>query len=175
MKKNQTKRMVSAAVCVALGVILPVAFHSIPNAGSIFLPMHIPVLLCGLLCGWPYGLACGVLAPVLSSLITGMPPAAYLPSMVCELAAYGLLSGLFTRYIKIGNRMVSLYIALIAAMVAGRIVYGVLNALIFMAGHYAFSVFITAAFVTALPGIIIQLILIPSLVRLLEKAHLGLV
>ena len=96
-------------------------------------------------------------------------------AMVCELAAYGLLSGLFTRYIKIGNRMVSLYIALIAAMVAGRIVYGVLNALIFMAGHYAFSVFITAAFVTALPGIIIQLILIPSLVRLLEKAHLGLV
>ncbi|HBN82057.1 MAG TPA: ECF transporter S component, partial [Ruminococcaceae bacterium] len=87
MKTNQTKKLTAAGMCIALGIVLPIAFHAIPNAGSILLPMHIPVLLCGLLCGWPYGLACGVLSPLLSSLLTGMPPAAYLPSMVCELAA----------------------------------------------------------------------------------------
>ena len=65
---TQTKRLVLAALCVALGVVLPVAFHSVANAGSIFLPMHIPVLLCGIICGWPYGLACGVLTTKRSSI-----------------------------------------------------------------------------------------------------------
>lgn len=173
MKRKQTKRLVSAAMCVALGVVLPLAFHSIPNAGSIFLPMHIPILLCGLLCGWQYGLACGILAPVLSSLITGMPPAAYLPSMLCELAAYGFMSGLLIQYIKTGRRFADLYLSLIAAMLVGRVLFGILNALIFQAGNYSFSLFVAAAFVTALPGIVIQLILIPSVVRLLEKANLA--
>ncbi|MEG1275596.1 MAG: ECF transporter S component, partial [Ruthenibacterium sp.] len=94
LSTNRTKKLVLAALCVALGMILPMAFHAVPNAGGIFLPMHIPVLLCGLVCGWQYGLACGVLAPLLSSLITGMPPAAFLPGMLCELAVYGLVSGL---------------------------------------------------------------------------------
>ena len=80
--KNSTKKMAYAAICVALGVVLPIAFHSIQNAGSIFLPMHLPVLLCGLLCGPWYGLICGILAPLLSSVLTGMPPAAILPVMM---------------------------------------------------------------------------------------------
>ncbi len=84
MRKSQTnaRQLVMAALCAALGVVLPVALHSIPNAGSILLPMHIPVLLCGLVCGPVYGLGCGVLTPLLSSLITGMPPAAVLPYAV---------------------------------------------------------------------------------------------
>ena len=92
MEKNHVKNLVTAAMCVALGIILPMAFHTIQNAGSIFLPMHIPVLICGLACGWQYGLLCGVLTPLLSSLLTGMPPAAILPAMLCELAVYGLLT-----------------------------------------------------------------------------------
>lgn len=170
MKKNQTKQMVLAALCVALGVVLPLAFHSIPNAGSIFLPMHIPVLLCGLLCGWPYGFACGILAPLLSSLCTSMPPIAYLPSMLCELVTYGLVAGLLTQFVRTGKRMLDIYIQLVGAMIAGRIVYGVLNALIFSAGKYSFAIFVSGAFVTALPGIIIQLVLLPTIVLILEKA-----
>ena len=91
--KFNTKQLVLAALCVALGVVLPVAFHSIPNAGSVLLPMHIPVLLCGLVCGPVYGLLSGILTPLLSSMITGMPPMAYLPGMLCELSAYGLAAG----------------------------------------------------------------------------------
>ena len=74
MKNNKVKRLVLAAACVALCVVLPIAFHSIPNAGQVILPMHIPVLLCGLICSWPYGFLCGLLGPLLSSLITGLPP-----------------------------------------------------------------------------------------------------
>ena len=166
--KFNTKQLVLAALCVALGVVLPVAFHSIPNAGSVLLPMHIPVLLCGLVCGPVYGLLSGILTPLLSSMITGMPPMAYLPGMLCELAAYGLLR----RFVRTGKRPLDLYIQLVSAMLIGRLVYGVMNALIFSAGNYSFAVFVSGAFVTALPGIVIQLVLLPAVVLLLEKARL---
>jgi len=169
---SKTKSITISALFAALCVILPMAFHSIANAGQILLPMHIPVLLCGMICGWPYGLACGILGPVLSSLLTGMPPMAILPSMLIELATYGFVSGLLARTINTKNRILDLYIPLIGAMLAGRLVFGILNALIFRAGNYTFEIWLTAAFVTALPGIIIQLIVIPAVVFLLRKARL---
>ncbi len=169
---TSTKRLILAGLCVALGIVLPVAFHSVANAGSIFLPMHIPVLLCGLICGWPYGLACGVLAPLLSSLITGMPPMAYLPSMLCELAVYGFVSGLLMRYVKTGKLLADLYLSLVSAMLLGRLVLGLLNALLFRAGEYSVALWTTSAFVTALPGIVIQLAVIPALVFALKQSKL---
>lgn len=90
-----TKKAAISAMLIAIGVTLPLAFHAIPNAGGVFLPMHIPVLLCGLICGWLYGLVCGILTPLLSSLLTGMPPMAYLPCMLFELATYGICAGVF--------------------------------------------------------------------------------
>ena len=165
---SPVRRMVMAALCVALCVVLPIAFHTIPDAGSVFLPMHIPVLLCGLICGWPYGLVCGLLGPVLSSLLTGMPPAAYLPPMIIECAVYGMVCGLMLKVLRTGRPTVDLYAALIVAMLAGRVVSGIAKALIFSPGM-AMGVWITSSFVTALPGIIIQLVLIPQVVRLLMK------
>ena len=169
---TKTKRLLIAGLCVAIGIVLPIAFHSVPNAGGIFLPMHIPVLLCGLICGPFYGLGCGILAPLLSSIITGMPPAAILPGMLCELAVYGLVSGLLIRFVKTKSRFLNTYIALIVAMLCGRAVNGVLNALIFKAGAYSMQIWLTAAFVTSIPGIIIQLITIPVIVVALHKARL---
>lgn len=172
MKYTETRRMVMSALCIAMGIILPMAFHAIPNAGSIFLPMHIPVLLCGLVCGWKYGLIVGLLTPALSSLLTGMPPAPILPGMVCELGTYGLLSGVLTSKIKTDRRSLGLYAALICAMLAGRVLSGALNALIFRAGDYSLTIWLTASFATALPGIVIQLCVLPWLVLALEKAKL---
>ena len=125
--KSTTKKLVSCALCIAIGVLLPMAFHVIPNGGSVFLPMHIPVLICGLFCGWPYGLACGILTPFISSVTTGMPPAMILPQMMVELAVYGLVAGLCTQYISMKNEMTKLYMSLIIAMLAGRIVNGFVN------------------------------------------------
>lgn len=171
--KKYIWEMVIAALCVALGVVLPVAVHGIPNAGSVLLPMHLPVLLCGLLCGPAYGLACGVLTPLLSSLITSMPPAAMLPSMVCELAVYGLVAGLMVLIIRTGSQAANVYISLVAAMLVGRVVYGIVNALVFRAGEYSLQMWLTASFVTALPGIVIQLVLLPLVVLALRKAKLA--
>lgn len=166
------RKMVLAALFVALGIVLPLAFHAIPNAGMIFLPMHIPVLLCGLVCGFPYGLACGIMTPLLSSLLTGMPPAAMLPSMLCELAVYGAVSSGLIRFVRVKNAYVNIYIALIGAMLSGRVAYGVLNALIFRAGSYSMQLWMGAAFITALPGVVVQLLLIPAVVSALRKVKL---
>ena len=170
MKMTPAKRTVLAALFAALCVVLPIAFHAIPNAGTIFLPMHIPVLLCGLVCGWPYGLLCGLMGPFLSSLLTGMPPAAMLPAMMLECTVYGLVSGLVLKYVRTGKTTPDLYTALITAMLAGRVVSGIAKALIFSPG-ITLSLWITGSFVTALPGIVVQLILIPLLVNLLIRVR----
>lgn len=171
LMKN-TKNLVITAVFIALGVVLPLLFHSIPKSGSILLPMHIPVLLCGLVCGWPYGLACGILTPLLSSQLTGMPPAEYLLPMLVELAIYGFIAGILLKLIRTKNTFLDLYISLIGAMLCGRIAYGLLNALILNFGKYSFAAWTASAFVTSLPGILIQLAIIPIIVFALERAKL---
>ncbi|MBQ3504786.1 MAG: ECF transporter S component [Oscillospiraceae bacterium] len=163
------KKLTLASVCIALCVVLPIAFHSIPDAGSVFLPMHIPVLICGMICGWPYGLLCGLMGPLLSSLLTGMPPVAVLPAMMVECGTYGLVSGLMLKWVRSGRTYVDLYAALVVAMIAGRIVSGIAKALIFSPG-LAMSAWVTASFVTALPGIAIQLVFLPSVVYTLMRA-----
>ncbi len=164
------KRMVTTAICAAMCVVLPIAFHAVPNAGSVLLPMHIPVLLCGLLCGWPYGLLCGLMGPFISS-FTGMPPLSVLPGMMVECATYGFVTGLGMRYIRTGKTTADLYISMIAAMALGRTVAGLAKALIFTPGISPFA-WVTTSLVTGIPGIIIQLIVMPALVLTLTKAKL---
>ena len=171
MNFSYVKKMVYTAICSALCVILPMAFHSIQNAGMIFLPMHIPVLLCGLICGWPYGLACGILGPCLSSLLTSMPPVAMLPSMVIECAAYGCITGLGMRYIRTGYSTLDLYISMLIAMTGGRVLAGFAKAWIFMTGDAPFA-WVTTSLVAGIPGIVIQLVLIPLVLAALTKARL---
>ena len=169
---SDVKKAIVCAVCVALCVVLPMLFHAIPNAGSVYSPMHIPVLICGLTCGWPYGLACGIIGPVLSWLLTGMPTVATLPQMVVELAVYGTVSGLMMRFVRTGRLYADLYLSLIVAMIAGRACAGIVSALIFARGTMTISLFATTYFVTSLPGIIVQLALIPTVVVALERANL---
>jgi len=169
---SKTKKLVITAMFIAIGIVLPLAFHAIPNAGRIFLPMHIPILLCGLVIGFPYGLACGIVTPLLSSLITGMPPAAFLPSMVCELAAYGTVSSLLMRFTPVNNLFARTYISLLGAMIVGRVLFGILNAFIFSVGEYSMQMWLTTAFITALPGVAIQIVIIPAIVLALQKTKL---
>ena len=172
MKLSTVKKSILTAVCIALCVVLPKAFHAIPNAGAVYLPMHIPVLLCGLICGWQYGLLCGLAGPLLSSLLTQMPPMAILPAMMLEVAIYGAVCGIMMRLVHTKHVYGDLYLSLISAMLIGRILGGVAKALIFAPGSMTMAAWATSYFVTSLPGIVIQLALIPSIVFALEKAHL---
>ncbi|MDL2301701.1 ECF transporter S component [Lachnospiraceae bacterium OttesenSCG-928-D06] len=172
LKMSYVKKSIITAACIALCVLLPMAFHAIPNAGNILGPMHIPVLLCGLICGWPFGLLCGIAGPLISSLLTGMPVIAYLPSMMIELAVYGLVAGLLMQLVRTKHIYVDLYLSLIAALLCGRIIAGVTKALIFSSGSYSMSAWITSYFITCLPGLLLQLAFIPTIVFALEKARL---
>ena len=166
------KKTVFTAICTALCVVLPIAFHAFPNGGSVFSPMHIPALLCGLICGARYGVLCGLLGPLLSSLLTGMPGPVYMPQMMIELAAYGFFTGLLSSIIHTGNGFADMMISLVAAMMFGRVIAGISRALIFARGSYSMSAWIASFFLNALPGIVMHLVLIPAVVYALQKAQL---
>ena len=121
MKKN-TRKLVYSALCLALCLVLPFLIGQIPQIGQMLSPMHIPVLLCGFLCGWPWGLAVGFIAPLLRSVLFHMPamyPGAI--SMAFELATYGAVSGLLYHLLPKKNGYI--YVALIVAMLCGRVVW----------------------------------------------------
>lgn len=171
-KMSNIKKSIITAVCIALCYVIPLMFHGIQNAGSIFCPMHIPVFICGLICGWQYGLLCGIAGPALSSALSSMPPVAILPSMMVELAAYGTAAGLMMKLVRTKSTYADLYISLIVAIVCGRVLAGLAKALIFARGSYSMSAWIAGSVVTSWPGTVIQLVFIPTIVFALMKSHL---
>lgn len=166
------RKSMITAICMALCIVLPLAFHMIPNGGTLFSPMHLPVFLCGIICGWQYGLLCGILSPILSSFITGMPGIGYLPTMMIELALYGFICGLLITLIHTGKKTADISISLVSAMLVGRIITGIVRAFVFAPGSLSIQVWATSYFVSCLPGIIVQLILLPILYHALERANL---
>ena len=165
-------KLTVTAMCLALCVVLPIAFHMIPDGGSLFSPIHIPVLICGLACGPLWGLVCGIIGPVLSSFITGLPPAAYLPPMMVELAAYGLITGGMMKIVRTGKLYPDLYISLVTAMVLGRVLAGLAKGFIFARGAFTIGLWATSYFLGSIPGIIVHLIVVPALTLALMKAKL---
>ena len=166
------KQSIITAVCIALCVVLPMAFHIIPQAGMIYCPMHIPVLICGIICVPQYAIICGIAGALLSSVLTGMPPAATLPSMLVELTCYALISSLLMKFVHTKKSVADLYISLIGALLIGRVIAGVVKALIFARGEITITAWATSYFVTCLPGIIMQIILVPVIYASLVKANL---
>ena len=173
MKNTNLLKLTYAAVCLALCLVLPFLTGQIPQIGSKLLPMHIPVLLCGFLCGPVWGCAVGLIAPILRSLLFGMPPLfPTATAMAFELAAYGLLAGLF--YKLLPKKTPYLYLALILAMIGGRLVWGLAQTILMGVSGKSFTLaaFWAGAFANAWPGIILQLVLIPPVVAALKKAKL---
>lgn len=175
---RRTKKMILAALFLALGMILPFFTGQIPAIGSRLLPMHIPVLLCGFVCGWQYGLIVGLIVPVFRSMIFSMPK--MMPTAVAmsfELATYGavagfLYAGFSKTYVRFSKTKRFIYISLLAAMIAGRLVWGLVSIPLYGIAGQGFSsaIFVTNGFVNAIPGIILQIIVIPVIIMALERA-----
>lgn len=171
--KISTKNLVLAAIFLLLALFLPFLTGQIPQIGSMISPMHIPVLLCGFVCGAPLGALVGFVAPLLRSLIFGMPP--MFPTalaMAFELCAYGLLAGL--AYKLLPKTTPFLYVALVLSMLGGRLVWGAVMWILMMGGEnpFTFQAFLSGAFIKAVPAIIIHIALIPLLVLALRRAKL---
>ena len=171
MSKSNLRKLILAALFLALGTVLPTLTGQIKEIGDSLLPMHFPVLLCGLLCGAPYGLTVGLFMPFVRSLTFGMPP--LYPNavwMALELATYGFVIGfLYARAKK--KTLPRLYFCLVCSMLLGRIVWGISKAALLGIADKTFTVkaFIAGGFVDALPGIVLQLVLIPLTMSIIDK------
>lgn len=171
MKSNLVKNLASAGACLALCMVLPFLTGQIPQIGSAISPMHIPVLLAGFLCGPWWAMAVGAVAPLLRFALFGMPPIFPVGLAMCfELAAYGLVSGLLYRLLP--KKTVNIYVSLVAAMLAGRVVWGIVMVILsgVTGSVFTWAAFLAGAFVNAVPGIIIHIVLIPLLVVALRRA-----
>ncbi len=168
-----TKKMVLAALFLALGLYLPFLTGQVPQIGSMLLPMHLPVLICGFVCGWPYGLAVGFISPLLRTMLFGMPPFPMVAvPMAFELAAYGLLTGLLYKALP-KQQPISIYLSLIGAMLGGRIVWGIVRYVMLLMGTpITWQAFLSAVLLTSIPGIILQIVLVPLVVLALERVGL---
>ena len=172
MKSLHIKNLVLSAMFLAIGIILPFFTGQIQMIGNMLLPMHIPVMLCGLICGWQYGLTIGFIMPLLRSALFSMPimfPNAV--AMAFELATYGFVIGIL--YEKLYWHCIrALYKSLIAAMLAGRIVWGIVMVFVLGLRGFGIKMFLTQTVINAIPGIILQLVLIPVIMVALNKAKL---
>jgi riboflavin transporter FmnP len=167
MIKITSKQITLTALFIALGVIVPFVFHQVALAGRIFLPMHIPVLLAGIFVGPLSGLFVGLVCPVISFFLTGMPPPYAVPLMSLELAAYGISVGVLIKLVR------STILALLLSMIVGRLVFalGLTVFGMFLSLPYGPKEYIKVSVVTGLPGIVLQLILIPLLVKAFHRAN----
>lgn len=166
------KKLGLSAMFIAIGLILPFFTGQIPKFGNMLLPMHIPVFICAFICDWRYGMAVGLILPQMRSVIFGMPvfyPTAI--AMSAELATYGLVTGLI--YGKSGQKGISnIYISMVVAMIAGRALWGISEVILLgITGNaFTFQMFIAGAFLNAVPGIILQLVLVPAVVIRIKPA-----
>lgn len=170
--KNETRKITLAAMFIALGIILARVFHAI-DLGVVISPIHITVMLAGFTLGWKYGLAVGVITPLLNSFLFPTPPLFPLAiGMALELATYGVIIALVYKNLKIfKNNLFNIYFALILAMIAGRIIYGIYYGVIYSIINepYGFQAFLGSVIITPLPGIVLQILLMPALVNFMES------
>jgi len=153
-------------------MVLPLLTGQIQQIGSALSPMHIPVLLCGYICGAYYAAVVGAVAPLLRYAIFGMPPIMPIGVSMCfELAVYGIAAGLL--YKLLPKKTIYIYVSLIAAMLAGRVFWGIARVVLSGVADAPFSwqLFMSGAFINAVPGIILHIVLIPIVVIALKKAN----
>ena len=167
----QVKKLCYSALLLAAAFLMPFLTGQIPQFGAMLCPMHIPVLLCGFVCGWQYGLAVGIIAPLFRSLVLGMPPMfPTAAAMSVELALYGSIAGLL--YKMLPKTVPYIYASLLSAMILGRIGWGAAMLIFMGLGSFSFNAFIAGAILNSIPGIILQLVLVPVLVAALKKSKI---
>ena len=174
MITNKLKKLIYSAIFLALGFILPMLIGQIPTIGKALLPMHIPIFLCGMICGWQYGALIGFILPILRSLIFSVPimyPTAI--AVAFEMCVYGLVVGIPYNLFKQKN-IVTIYASMLFAMILGRIIRCLAEIILLnLKGNpFILKTFVSGVILNSIPGIILQLILIPTVMLTLKKTKI---
>jgi len=158
-----------ASLCLAVALVLPFFTGQIPAIGAMLCPMHIPVLICAYLCSWQWAALVGFMAPFIRFALFSMPPMPFGIAMAFEMATYGAVAALMYRLLP--KKKAGIYISLITAMIAGRVVWGAARMIIagVTQSEFTWSLFIGGALLEAIPGIILQSILIPVIVMAVKR------
>lgn len=168
--RNKLLKLAVSGMCLALCLLLPFLTANSRELGNILCLMHIPVLLCGLICSWQHGLIVGAVAPLFRSFLFGMPPfpAVALP-MAVELAVYGLMTGILYRVFS--KKLCMVYVNLVVSMIVGRFASVLAKYVLYALNKtdFSLSLVLKLNFVTTLPGAVLQLLLIPTVIYALQK------
>ena len=166
------KKIVYSGVFLAMALVFPFITGQMQSFGAALCPMHVPVLLCGFICGARYGAAVGGAAPLLRFFLFGMPMFWSALPMAFELCVYGLCAGLLYKFLP--KKALYTYVSLVCAMLAGRAVWGLVSAVIsgLRETEFGLGAFWLGAFAGSVPGMVLQVILIPAVVLALKRAKL---
>ena len=174
MENIRLKKLIFSAIFLAFGFILPMFFGQLPTIGQMLVPMHIPVFLCGMVCDWKHGAIIGFILPLLRSLIFSVPvlyPTAI--SVAFEMCTYGLVVGILYGYSK-KKSLTTIYFSMLIAMILGRIIRCIAQIILLniQKNPFVWKTFFTGVILNSIPGIILQLIIIPIVMIALKRSKL---
>lgn len=163
---SKVKKAMITAVCVALCVVLAMAFRAFPGGGAVYGPLMLPVLVCALACGVRCGVLCALLALPLSAVINASPTVALFLPVLVECLCCAVTAGLIASHAPQFDEK-KVYPATLLGLLVARIAGGVVEAALFAPGLPAFGVYAAAYIVSGVPGLVVMLVLVPRLVRAL--------
>ena len=167
MTNNELRQIPLTALFAATAVILPQFFHLV-GLGPTFLPMFLPIMLGSFLLTWKFALVLAILPPLVSFAITGMPPLVppILPVMLVELIIISLIISIFSIHLK-----KTYWLALPVAIISDRLILFLIVSWIAPMLGYNHPVFTIALVGSGIPGIIMQIIVIPLALKLIQQKY----
>jgi hypothetical protein len=155
-----------AGVFGAAGLLLPFIFHVI-HLGHIFMPMYIPLVALGFLVRPGTAAATGFIVPVLSAALTGMPPLypPVAPIMAIELSLIAGTVAVVSRHAP----SLSIWILLPAVLITGRFINAGLSYFAAWVMDLPAGYIAGISFVAGWPGILLMLIIIPPVIRSVQR------
>lgn len=164
------KQMIWSGILIVTGIILALVFNSFGLAHT-FLPLHIPIMLGGFILAWPYAILVALITPILSTIVVSAPHFAYLWYMLPELITYALVINIMFAKNSKAPFLKRIYLPLSIAIIVGKLSASLFQAIL-IANNKSFVDFFSSVLVMGIPGIILQLVLIPLVLYILSKANL---
>lgn len=95
---SNTKTYLAALLFVFGNIVLPQAFHLLPQGGITWLPIYFFTLVGAYKYGWRVGLLTAIASPLVNSWLFGMPLPIALPAILLKSTLLAIAAGLAAHY-----------------------------------------------------------------------------